>query len=76
VLHGNEDNQKDEVRKDTQAASFTASLILLTLAALHKFHIASLDIKGAYLQSGPGKRYVFFGRPMNGPAHAVFFGNS
>jgi hypothetical protein len=43
----------DEVRKDVQAASFTAISILLTLAALHKFHIASLDIKSAYLQSGP-----------------------
>jgi hypothetical protein len=64
VLHGNEDNQKEVVRKDTQAASFTAIRILLTLAALHKFHIASLDIKGEYLQSGLCKRYVFV-RPPN-----------
>jgi Reverse transcriptase (RNA-dependent DNA polymerase) len=64
VLHGNEDNQKDEVRKDTQAPRFIAIRILLTFAALHKFQIASLDIKGAYLQSGPCKRYVFV-RPPN-----------
>jgi hypothetical protein len=63
MLHGNKDNQKDEVRKDTQAASFTAIRILLTLAALHKCHISSLDIKGAYLQSGPCKRFVFFRTP-------------
>jgi hypothetical protein len=58
---------KDEVRKDTQAASFNAIRILLTLAALPKFHIASLDIKGAYLQSGPCKRYVFVRTPNEWP---------
>jgi hypothetical protein len=64
LLHGNEDKEKDEVRKETQVASFTAIHILIILAALYRFHVASLDIKGAYLQSGPCKRYIFV-RPPN-----------
>jgi hypothetical protein len=57
----------------TLAASFTAIRILLTLV---KFHCASLDIKGAYLQSGPCKRYVIVRPPNEWSAHAVLFGNS
>jgi hypothetical protein len=64
VLHGNEDKEKDDLRKDTQAASFTSIRTLLALAAIHHLHIASIDIKGAYLQSGRCKRDIFV-RPPN-----------
>jgi hypothetical protein len=67
VLHGNKDKEKYEVRKDTQAASFTAISILITLAAPYNNHIASLDIKSAYLQSDPCKRYIFVWPPNEWP---------
>jgi hypothetical protein len=47
ALHGNEDNERDDVRKDTQAASFNSIRTLLSLAAVHHLHVASIDIKGA-----------------------------
>ena len=64
VLHGNEDNEREDVRKDTQAASFTSIRTLLALAAIYHLHIASIDIKGAYLQSGRCRRDIFV-RPPN-----------
>jgi hypothetical protein len=64
VLHGNEDKEKDDLRKDTQAASFTSIRTLLALAAIYNLHIASIDIKGAYLQSGRCRRDIFV-RPPN-----------
>jgi hypothetical protein len=64
VLHGNEDKEKDDLRKDTQAASFTSIRTLLMLAAVYHLHIASIDIKGAYLQSGRCRREIFV-RPPN-----------
>jgi hypothetical protein len=48
VLHGNEDNQKGEVRKDTQAASFTAIRILLTLA-IENFDIDACPAVGKHI---------------------------
>jgi Reverse transcriptase (RNA-dependent DNA polymerase) len=64
VLHGNEDNERDDVRKDTQAASFTSIRTLLALAAIYHLHIACIDTKGAYLQSGRCRRDIFV-RPPN-----------
>jgi Reverse transcriptase (RNA-dependent DNA polymerase) len=63
VLHGNEDNERDDVRKDTQAASFTSIRILLALASIYHLHIASIDIKGTYLQSGRCRLDIFVHPP-------------
>jgi Reverse transcriptase (RNA-dependent DNA polymerase) len=64
VLHGNEENERTDLRKDTQAASFTSIRVLLYLAAIFYLHIASIDIKGTYLQSGRCQRDIFV-RPQN-----------
>jgi hypothetical protein len=64
VLHGNEDKEKYDIRKDTQAASFTSIRTLLALATIYNLHIASIDIKGAYLQSGRCRCDIFV-RPPN-----------
>ena len=63
VLHGNEDKERTDIRKDTQAASFTSIRILLSLAAIFHLHIASIDIKGAYLQSGRCQRDIYVRTP-------------
>jgi hypothetical protein len=64
VLHGNEDKEKDDLRKNMQAASFTSISTLLSLVAIYNLHIASIDVKGAYLQSGRCRRDIFV-RPPN-----------
>jgi hypothetical protein len=58
VLHGNEDKEKDDIRNDTQAASFTSIRTLLSLSAIYNPQIASIDIKGAYLQSDRCRRDI------------------
>jgi hypothetical protein len=58
VLHGNEDKEKEGLRKDTQAASYTSICTLLALAAMHDLPIAFIDIKDAYRQSGRCQRDI------------------
>jgi hypothetical protein len=58
VLHGKEDKERTGLLKDTQAASFTSIHVLLSLAAIFHLHIASIDIKGAYLQSSRCQRGI------------------
>jgi hypothetical protein len=74
VLHGNEDCERDIVRKDTQAASFLSIRLLLTIAALSRLSLASVDIRGAYMQSDPCPRDIYV-RPPNecrGPRSVVW----
>jgi hypothetical protein len=64
VLNGKEDKERTDLRKDTQAASFTSIRVLLSLAAIFHLEIASIDIKGSYLQSGRCQRDIYV-RPPN-----------
>ena len=63
VPHGNHDNEKDTVRKDSSNASLFVVRLLLSLATFLSFRIATADIKGAFLQSGPINRQIFVRPP-------------
>ena len=59
VPHGNRDRDKEFVRKDSATAQFPIIRIVLSLAAIMSFSIASIDIKGAYLQAGQFPRDIY-----------------
>lgn len=57
--HGNRDKMKNDVRKDSSTAQFDEILLLLSLASMLHFRLGCIDIKGAYLQSGPIRRQIY-----------------
>jgi len=63
VAHGNEDRDKDTVRKDSAAAQFVVIRLLLSIATLLGFRLGKIDVKKAYLQSGPITRQIFVRPP-------------
>lgn len=63
VPHGNRDDEKDDVRKDSSVAQFFAIRLLLCISTLLGLRLAMADIKGAYLQSGPIKRTIYVRPP-------------
>jgi Reverse transcriptase (RNA-dependent DNA polymerase) len=65
VPHGNRDEEKDALRKDSSTAQSSVIRLVLAIAILHKFSVGSIDVVAAYLQSGPLPRRVF-ARPPRG----------
>lgn len=65
VLHGNRDDEKDVIRKDSAAADMLIVRIVIAIGTLLGFSFASTDIKGAYMQSGPILRHIYV-RPPSG----------
>lgn len=63
VLHGNRDKDRFTVRRDSASADLAAVRLLISLSQILKFCIATADIKGAYMQSGPIKRTLFVRPP-------------
>lgn len=63
VPHGNHDDEKDDVRKDSSNAPLFVIRLLLSLVTFFGFRIATADIKGAFLQSGPIKRDLYVRPP-------------
>ena len=63
VPHGNHDDEKDNVRKDSSNAPLFVVRLLLSLATFLGFRIGTADIKGAFLQSGPITRQIFVRPP-------------
>ena len=61
--HGNHDNEKDSVRKDSATAQFDVIRLLCSIATILRFKLSCLDIKGAYLQSGPIQRDIYVRPP-------------
>ena len=59
VPHGNRDREKDSVRKDSATAQFPIIHLLLSLATILSLSVASIDIKGAYLQAGNLPRDIY-----------------
>ena len=62
VPHGNHDDQKDEVPKDSSNAPLFIVRLLLSLVSFLGFRVGTADIKIAFLQSGPITR-DFYVRP-------------
>lgn len=65
VLHGNRDVENHLQRTDSSTAQLIVIRLLLLLAALLYFHLASLGISGAYLQSYDLERDIYM-RPLWG----------
>lgn len=65
VPHGNEDSEKNSIRKDSANAQLGTIRLLLSLVTFLRFDIWTADIKGAYLQSGPIKREVYVRPPKD-----------
>lgn len=61
--HGNRDRLKDDVRKDSSTAQFDVIRLALSMAAGMNAVLGHVDIKGAYLQSGPIKRTIYVRPP-------------
>lgn len=67
VPHGNHDDEKDDIRKDSSNAPLYIIRLLLSLVTFMGFRIGTADIKGAYLQSGPIKRDIYVRPPRDWP---------
>jgi hypothetical protein len=65
VPHGNRDEGKDALRKDSSTAQNSVIRLVLAIEMLHKFAVGSINVVAAYLQSGPLPRRVFV-RPPRG----------
>eukprot|EP00737_Agarophyton_chilense_P005146 gb/GEZJ01007286.1/.p1 GENE.gb/GEZJ01007286.1/~~gb/GEZJ01007286.1/.p1 ORF type:complete len:237 (-),score=12.09 gb/GEZJ01007286.1/:830-1540(-) len=60
--HGNRDKAKRDIRNDSANEQFDIIRILLYFSLILQFHLGCVDVKGAYLQSGPISRDLY-GRP-------------
>lgn len=63
VLHGNRDDKKEEIRKDSSAADMMVTRLILSLSTILRFTVGVADIKGAYMQSGPIGRDLYVRPP-------------
>lgn len=61
--HGNEDDEKNVIRKDSSNAQLAIVRLMLSLVTFLGFSIKTADIKGAYLQSGPITRELYVRPP-------------
>lgn len=59
VLHGNRDKDRFKVRRDSASAELFIVRLLLSIASMLGFTIATADVKGAYMQSGEINRDIF-----------------
>jgi len=63
VPHGNRDKEKDDIRSDSQTAQFPVIRSVLSISALFKLKLATLDISKAYMQSGDLSREIYMRPP-------------
>ncbi len=59
VPHGNKDDLKDILRSDSSTAQFPIIRTVFSMAALHRFQLAKIDISGAYLQAKDIERDIY-----------------
>jgi hypothetical protein len=72
VPHGNRDEEKDALRKDSSTAQSLVIRLVLAIAMLHKFSVGSIDVVAAYLQSGPMPRRVLYVHLEDGLNQAAY----
>lgn len=61
--HVNRDNMKQEVRKDSATAQFDAICLMIGLKTMLVLRLVCIYIKGAYLQNGSLKRFIYVNTP-------------
>ena len=71
--HGNRDRDKESVRKDSATTQFPVIRLVLSIAAVLNMVIATIDIKGAYLQGGYLSRDIYVRPPKGWAAHGVLW---
>lgn len=67
VLHGNRDKNRFTVRRDSASADLNTVRMIISLAQTLHFDMATADVQGAYMQSGPIKRNIFVRPPKQLP---------
>lgn len=75
VPHGNHDDEKDDLRKDSSNASLFVVRLMLSLVTFLGFRIGTADIKGAFLQSGPITRDIYVRPPREWMSVRGYFGS-
>lgn len=65
VPHGNRDKEKEFIRSDSATAQFPVIRTVLSTAAILRLSLATIDIKGAYLQGEHLTRDIYM-RPPRG----------
>lgn len=61
--HGNRDDMKDDVRKDSSTAQLDVIRLALSAATGMDEVLGHVDIQGAYLQSGLIRRTIYVRSP-------------
>lgn len=61
--HGNRDKMKDTIRKDSATAQFDVIRLICSIASILRMRLGCIDVKGAYLQSGPITRDIYVKPP-------------
>ena len=74
VPHGNRDDEKDRIRKDSATAQLKIICLLLSVVTFLGFWIGMADIKGAYLQSVPIKGTYMCAHHGSGKVEETCFG--
>jgi Reverse transcriptase (RNA-dependent DNA polymerase) len=65
VPHGNRDKEKENIRGDSEVADHTSYRTVLALSAILNLPLFKVDVKAAFLQTGPAKRVVFVRPPSD-----------
>lgn len=63
--HGNQDAEKDDIRKDSASSDMFVTRIILYLGVTIEFMFAVTYIKGSYMQSGTVKRDIYVHLPSH-----------
>lgn len=66
-FHGKREKGKENIRKKFLTAQFDVIRLMASAAACMGLRLASIDIKGAYLQSGPIKSKIYICPPTEYP---------
>lgn len=61
--HGNRDRMKDDIRKDSSTAQFNVIRMTLSKATDMDDVLGHVEIRGAYIQSGPIQRTIYVRPP-------------
>ena len=75
VPHGNQDKDKEEIRKDSTTAQVPTILALISIAACFGLSLAAIYMKRAYLQAVNLLLEIYV-RPPPGGLLQEFSGNS
>lgn len=59
VVHGNKDNEKDDVRTDAIATGMMETRLVMDIGVMIKFKFGVADIRGDFMQREPAHRAIY-----------------